>query len=268
MADEQLTDADASAGRALQALLEVMRALRDPQRGCPWDIEQTFASIAPYTIEEAFEVADAIERKDSDALRQELGDLLFQVVFHARMAQEQGAFDFAAVTSGIVEKLRRRHPHVFAGGPQADWEALKATERADSGQAGVLDGVALSLPALTRASKLGQRAARANFDWKTADEVRLKVAEELAELDAADEQQESADRVAEELGDTLFALSQWARHRDIDPEAALRQANQKFARRVAQMERFAGATGATLSDLDPAQMELLWARAKQAEKGP
>ncbi len=256
---------DQDAQLALAALLQVMRRLRDPQGGCPWDVAQTFASIAPYTLEEAYEVADAIERDDLVALRDELGDLLFQVVFHARMAEEAGAFRFADVAQGISDKLTRRHPHVFAGTGHADWEGLKAQERSAGGTHGVLDGIALALPALTRAAKLGKRAARVSFDWQDAAQVRHKVSEELAELDAAVAGAEGEARVAEELGDLLFALAQWARHQGIDPEAALRQANGKFQRRFAMMERILAEQGQGSAVPSAAQWESLWQQAKSAE---
>jgi MazG family protein len=260
-----MTSDDSVAKESLSALLEVMRRLRDPHSGCPWDLQQSFETIAPYTLEEAFEVADAIERKDLNALRDELGDLLFQVVFHARLAEELGRFSFADVSNGIVEKLQRRHPHVFAAGERADWEALKAAERRSAGGQGALAGVALALPALARAAKLGKRAARVRFDWNSAAEVRDKVDEELAELDAAVAAGESVERVAEELGDTLFALTQWSRHAGVDPELALRAANAKFTRRFAAMEQLAVLRGWAIDGLSPAQWERLWLDVKTAE---
>ena len=253
-----------SAADSIGKLLQVMQRLRDPQHGCAWDRAQNFASIAPYTLEEAYEVADAIERQDLTALRAELGDLLFQVVFHSRLAEEAGAFSFADVANGIAEKLVRRHPHVFDDQPPTDWETLKALERAQAGKQGALDGVALALPALARAAKLGKRAARVNFDWQSAQQVRAKIDEELAELDAAVCGAESRQRVTEELGDCLFACCQWARFQGIDPEAALRRANQKFARRFATMERLARSQGKALADLDFDAWESLWSQAKLA----
>lgn len=275
------------AERALAALLALVARLRDPERGCPWDREQTFATIAPYTIEEAYEVADAIERADPDHLRDELGDLLFQVVFHARMAEERGWFDFAAVAHAIHAKLVRRHPHVFAGtSPTADelvrvWEEQKAQERAESAgvgpheHAGVLAGVPRALPALSRAAKLGRRAARVGFDWGSAREVRDKVQEELGELDraltaaAADRAAGApggaagaADSVLDELGDLLFSVVNWSRHLQIDPEAALRAANTKFERRFAGMEALARTRGLELGKLSPAEWDALWREAK------
>ena len=268
------------AERALGALLALMARLRDPQRGCPWDREQTFSSIAPYTIEEAYEVADAIERGEREALRDELGDLLFQVVFHARMAEERGWFDFAAVATTIHDKLVRRHPHVFAGAsptPQElvrAWEEQKAQERAASagpepaGEGTVLAGVPRALPALVRAAKLGRRAARVGFDWPDAREVRAKVLEELHEMDGALAAGEAggagsaAGVVADELGDLLFSIVNWSRHLQLDAEAALRAANVKFERRFATMESLARARGLDLENLSAAEWDALWCEAK------
>ena len=268
------------AERALGALLALMARLRDPQRGCPWDREQTFSSIAPYTIEEAYEVADAIERGEREALRDELGDLLFQVVFHARMAEERGWFDFAAVATTIHDKLVRRHPHVFAGAsptPQElvrAWEEQKAQERAASagpepaGEGTVLAGVPRALPALVRAAKLGHRAAGVGFDWPDAREVRAKVLEELHEMDgalAAGEAGEAgcdAGVVADELGDLLFSIVNWSRHLKLDAEAALRAANVKFERRFATMESLARARSLDLESLSAAEWDALWREAK------
>jgi len=269
---------------ALNALLEVMARLRDPHAGCRWDLAQDFRSIAPYTIEEAYEVADAIERVDREGLRDELGDLLFQVVFHARMAEERGWFDFAQVAASIHDKLVRRHPHVFSSNPQplegpaleTLWEEEKARERAASKsgaqEPGALADVPLALPALTRAGKLGRRAARVGFDWRSAADVRPKVAEELAELDAALEErsanalhgQRPSAHVVEEYGDLLFALANWGRHLRIDPEAALRSANQKFAERFCRMESLARARGVNLQGLSAAAWEALWCESKRA----
>jgi nucleoside triphosphate diphosphatase len=264
------------AERALTALLELMARLRDPQRGCPWDREQTFASIAPYTIEEAYEVADAIERGDREHLREELGDLLFQVVFHARMAQERGWFDFAAVARTIQEKLIRRHPHLFAGAVLAPhelvhaWERQKAEERAAAAAGGssVLAGIPRSLPALTRAEKLSRRAARVGFDWPDAQAVRTKVVEELTEIDAAAAPADGAPpasrsaALAEELGDLLFATVNWSRHLQVDAEAALRAANSKFERRFERMERLAGERGRALEELSAREWDELWREVK------
>ena len=265
------------AERALAALVSLMARLRDPERGCPWDLEQTFASIAPYTIEEAYEVADAIERGDVQHLRDELGDLLFQVVFHARMAQERGWFDFAAVARAIHDKLVRRHPHVFAGATLAPqdlvrvWEEQKAQERAAAAGAdtAVLSGVPRALPALGRAAKLGRRAARVGFDWPDAQQVRAKVLEELHEVDAVvgaaggtsqDPGREAA--LAEELGDLLFAVVNWSRHLGVDAETALRSANSKFEQRFARMETLARARSLELGRLSAAEWDALWREAK------
>jgi ATP diphosphatase len=269
------------AERALGALLALMARLRDPQRGCPWDRQQTFSSIAPYTIEEAYEVADAIERGEHEQLRDELGDLLFQVVFHARMAEECGWFDFAAVARSIHDKLVRRHPHVFAGASPTPqelarvWEEQKAQERAEwalgrpAAEATVLAGVPRALPALVRAAKLGRRAARVGFDWPDAREVRAKVLEELHEMDAAlaaasaaGEAGTDAGAVADELGDLLFSVVNWSRHLKLDAEAALRAANAKFERRFAAMESLARARGLDLHGLSAAEWDALWREAK------
>ncbi|MCB1884345.1 MAG: nucleoside triphosphate pyrophosphohydrolase [Geminicoccaceae bacterium] len=250
-------------------LLEVMRRLRDPEGGCPWDLEQTFASIAPYTIEEAYEVADAVARGDMADLKAELGDLLLQVAYHARMAEEAGHFAFDEVAHGIADKMIARHPHVFGAaeiaGAEAQrhaWEATKAEERAARAAArgeppSVLDDLPLALPALTRADKLQRRAARVGFDWPDAEGPRAKVLEELAELDAAPPESE-----AEELGDLLFAVVNLARKRGIDPEAALRAANAKFERRFEAIERAAGDRLGTLG-LDA--LDALWDQAKRDE---
>jgi MazG family protein len=264
------------AERALTDLLQLMAKLRDPQSGCPWDVKQDFASIAPYTIEEAYEVADAIERGDPVKLRDELGDLLFQVVFHAQMARERGWFDFAQVASSIHGKLVRRHPHVFAGQSFADekelsrnWEELKARERA----AGEDDGSALAdvprgLPALIRAAKLGKRAGRVGFDWPDARGVRDKVLEELREVDGALDSAaaSNAPAVIEEMGDLLFALANWSRHLHFDAEEALRAANLKFERRFRAMESVARARGLSLDGLSPEDWEALWQEAKNKDR--
>ena len=267
-------------GEAIAALLELMARLRDPRRGCPWDREQTFRTIAPYTIEEAYEVADAVESGEPDKLRDELGDLLFQVVFHARMAEEKGWFDFAAVAGGIREKLVRRHPHVFeARGVGTDvgqlsrvWEEQKAHERAQAaGQGAAADHSALAdvpraLPALTRAAKLGRRAARVGFDWEHASQVRDKVLEEVREIEEAlggEGGSGKGGKLAEEVGDLLFAVANWSLHLKIDPEEALRAANAKFERRFRRMEALAAAQGARLQVLDAAQWDVLWRQAKR-----
>lgn len=240
-------------------LVSVMARLRGPD-GCPWDRAQDFASIAPYTIEEAHEVADAIARGDMAALVDELGDLQLQVVFHATIAADQGAFTIADVLDGIVTKMERRHPHIFGDAPSADWESIKASERRTARVAGALGGVAKGLPALLRAEKLQKRAARVGFDWPDAEGPRAKISEELAEADAATD---STHRT-EEVGDLLFAVVNWARHLGIDAEAALRGANAKFERRFAAMEtlddRFA--------DRPAAEQEMLWNRVKAGEAPP
>ncbi len=264
----------ADPAEALTALLELMARLRDPEQGCPWDRAQNFETIAPYTIEEAYEVRDAIERADAGQLRDELGDLLFQVVFHARLAEERGWFDFAAVAGSIRAKLVRRHPHVFGGAPlrgdaaeqSRQWEEHKARERAQSApDTGALADVPRSLPALMRAAKLGRRAARVGFDWERADQVREKVREELQELDEAIAAARGAadPHIAEELGDVLFALTNWSVHLAIDPEEALRAANAKFERRFRCMERLAAERGASLTALTAAEWDTLWREAKR-----
>jgi nucleoside triphosphate diphosphatase len=266
-------------GEAMTALLALMARLRDPQHGCPWDREQTFRTIAPYTIEEAYEVADAVERGQPQKLRDELGDLLFQVVFHARMAEEKGWFDFAAVARGIHEKLVRRHPHVFedqelaadVGQLSRIWEEQKARERAQAaGEEATADHSALAdvphaLPALTRAAKLGRRAARVGFDWEHPSQVRDKVLEEVREIDdeLAGGAAASSASLTEELGDLLFAVANWGLHLKIDPEEALRAANTKFERRFRRMEALAAAQGSPLQALDAAQWDVLWRQAKR-----
>ena len=264
-----------SAERALTALLELMAKLRDPHGGCPWDLKQNFATIAPYTIEEAYEVADAVESGDPAKLRDELGDLLFQVVFHAQMARERGWFDFEQVASAIHDKLVRRHPHVFGGERVADekelsrnWEDLKARERAAAaGEVSVLADVPRGLPALTRAAKLGKRAGRVGFDWPHARGVRDKVLEELREVDAAigASGSSNAPAVVEEMGDLLFAVTNWSRHLHFDAEEALRAANSKFERRFRAMESLARARGATLDALTAEEWESLWQEAKKLD---
>jgi MazG family protein len=255
-------------------LVEVMRRLRDPVNGCPWDLQQTFASIAPYTIEEAYEVADAIARGDLGELREELGDLLLQVVYHSQMASEAGAFDFADVAGAIADKMIRRHPHVFGEAQvrSADeqtraWEALKARERAAKagGPASVLDGVALSLPALTRAVKLSRRAARVGFVWPSIEGVLDKLQEEIAEL-RTEIAAGDRDKAREELGDVLFVCANIARDLDVEPEEALRGANAKFTRRFEFIETALRADGRSPTESDLAEMEALWVRAKAAER--
>lgn len=250
--------------QGLRRLLEVMRRLRDPASGCPWDQAQDGRSLARYTLEEAHELVAALEDGAPDAVRDELGDLLFQVVFHAQLAVERGDYDFDAVAAGIAEKLTRRHPHVFGdagAGGAAQWENIKAAERGARGAQGVLDDVPLSLPALMRATKLGKRAATVGFDWPDAVGARAKVIEELTEVDAAVGQ--SPARVAEEIGDLLLAVTSLARHLRVDPETALRQANQRFETRFRSMEAAALQRGWTLSGLAPAEWDLLWENAKE-----
>ena len=257
-------------GGEMDRLLAIMRRLRDPETGCPWDIAQDFASIAPYTIEEAHEVADVIARQAWGELQGELGDLLLQTVYHAQMADEAGLFGFADVVRAISDKMVARHPHVFgdesrdksAEQQTADWERIKAAER---GPARVLDGVALGLPALTRAVKLQKRAARVGFDWPSTDEVVAKIAEEAAELVEARETLTEAE-VAEEFGDLLFVMANLARHLKVDPEAALRAANAKFTRRFGRIEDWLAESGKTPADSDLAEMDALWNRAKAEEK--
>ena len=260
-------------------LIEVMARLRDPATGCPWDIEQNFETIAPYTIEEAYEVADAIERGDKEALRDELGDLLLQVVYHARMAEEDGDFDFAAVADAISDKMLRRHPHVFgaeevesAAAQTRAWEDHKAAERQakaaenGDGRASVLDGVALGLPALSRAIKLQRRAARVGFDWPDILPVLDKIEEEIAELKQEIRDGSPPERVTDELGDLFFVLANLARHLDSDPEAALRHANAKFTRRFQAIEARFAAAGRELSEASLAEMEAVWQDVKKAER--
>ncbi len=268
--------------RNIDRLLEIMARLRDPERGCPWDVEQSFATIAPYTIEEAYEVADAIERADMAALRDELGDLLLQVVFHARIAEEARAFDFDAVAGAIADKMIRRHPHVFGeearpdvAGQRAAWEAHKAAERAArtsdaSGTApagaSALDGIAAALPGLTRALKLQRRAARIGFDWSAVAPVLDKIEEEVRELKAEIDQEAPAGRIADELGDLLFSIVNLARRLELDPEAALRQANAKFERRFRRVEALLAARGKSPAQATLAEMDALWDEAKLEEE--
>jgi ATP diphosphatase len=270
--------------RDISRLIEIMAALRTPGSGCPWDLEQTFATVAPYTLEEAYEVADAIERGDVADLREELGDLLLQVVFHARMAEEEGRFDFGGVVDAITRKLIRRHPHVFGDARdlssdevKALWGRIKAEEKRERAQArraaglpaeeatGALAGAPLALPALTRALKLQQKAGKVGFDWNDPRAVLAKLREEIdeveAELDAGE-----AERVAGEVGDLLFAVANLARHLSVDPEAALRGANAKFERRFAHIESRLGEVGRAPADATLDEMEALWSEAKQRER--
>ncbi|WP_333683104.1 nucleoside triphosphate pyrophosphohydrolase [Pontibaca methylaminivorans] len=274
MPDDSPAPRDAAAAQAMIRLLSIMRALRDPDHGCPWDIEQDFAGIAPYTIEEAYEVADAIDRRAWDDLAGELGDLLFQSVYHARMAEESGLFDFAEVAERICHKMVARHPHVFGSEPRdksaeqqtRDWEALKARERAGQAQKGVLDGVALGLPALMRAVKLQKRAARVGFDWPDAGGVLRKIAEETGELAAARAGEDPA-AVEEEYGDLLFTLANLGRHLGLDPETALRRANAKFTRRFGAIEARLAEQGKTPAGSSPEEMDRLWNSVKATEAG-
>jgi len=255
----------------IDRLLTIMAKLRAPQGGCPWDIAQSFTTIAPHTIEEAYEVVEAIEAGDKNALKDELGDLLFQVVFYAQMAKEEGSFDFKDVVAAICEKMERRHPHVFGDASVADaaaqtvqWEAQKAQERqqkAGDRPPSALEGVSTALPAQTRALKLQARAGRVGFDWDGAAGVRAKIDEELAELDRALADGRK-DQIAEELGDLLFAISNWSRHLDLDAEQALRAASLKFERRFECMEEEAQRARLSLESLSPAQWEQLWSVAK------
>jgi len=273
--------------RPIDRLLDIMARLRDPESGCPWDVEQSFATIAPYTIEEAYEVAEAIAARDMAALEDELGDLLLQVVFHAQMAREAGLFDFDAVSTAIGDKMVRRHPHVFgpkdapgarvgsAEAQTAAWEEHKAAERrhrrsgeAEEAPASVLDGVPRALPALTRAFKLGKRAARNGFDWPTADRVIDKIEEEIGELRAEIAEGGPRHRLEEELGDLLFACANLARHLGADPEAAVRRANRKFERRFRRLEALLAAQGRGPKGAPLDDLEALWQQAKAEETDP
>lgn len=261
----------------IEALLRIMARLRDPDGGCPWDLEQNFSTIAPYTIEEAFEVADAIERGDMADLREELGDLLLQVVFHAQMASEAGLFGFPDVVRAICEKMIRRHPHVFgdeearsAGMVKGRWDEIKAEERAAKAKAdrqSLLDDVPLALPALARAVKLQARAARVGFDWPSTAEVIDKLNEEMLELSEELAKGGEHDRIEDELGDLLFVYANLARHLKVDPEAALRRANAKFRRRFSRIEEKLAARGSTPEQSTLEEMDALWNEAKREERG-
>jgi ATP diphosphatase len=265
--------------REIERLVALMAALRTPGTGCPWDLEQTFRTIVPYTIEEAYEVADAIERGNLEDLREELGDLLLQVVFHARMAEEEGAFDFGDVVHAITEKLIRRHPHVFGdardlapGEVKQLWDRIKTAEKAsrsggdrDGSGAGLLSGVPRALPALMRAEKLTRKAATVGFDWADAAQVIEKIREELGEVEDAVAAGTAA-RIEDEIGDLLFAVANLARHFRIDAEAALRGANAKFERRFRAIEQALAAGGRSTAEADLHEMERLWAQAKAAER--
>jgi MazG family protein len=257
---------------AMQRLLAIMARLRSPDGGCPWDLEQNFRTIAPYTVEEAYEVADAIERDDMTALKDELGDLLFQVVFHARMAEERRAFAFADVAAAIADKMERRHPHVFgdasvrtAAEQTGAWETQKAEERAAKGSGSLLDDVPLGLPGLTRAVKLQKRAARVGFDWTQAESVIAKIHEEIDELMEASRAGDR-DAVEDEFGDLLFVLANLSRHIDVDPEAALRRTNEKFSRRFRYIESELAAAGRDIGKTSLEEMEELWTEAKKQER--
>jgi len=261
-------DAEAAVSR----LLDIMRRLRDPVSGCPWDVEQSFETIAPYTIEEAYEVAGAIEEENWPALKQELGDLLLQVVFHSRMAEERGMFDFKDVVLAITDKMLRRHPHVFgeekgvdtAAAQTAAWEEHKKRERAEQ-RMGLLADVPSALPALLRTLKLQNRASSVGFDWESAPKVVEKIAEEAAEIAEAHESGAPKDRLQDEIGDLLFALANLARHLGIDPESALRSTNSKFIRRFGQIEKALAVQNRTLAEASLDEMEALWQAAKLSE---
>ena len=260
--------------RPMDRLIEIMARLRDPETGCPWDVEQDFAAIAPYTIEEAYEVADAIERADWPELEGELGDLLLQTVYHTQMGSEAGLFDFASVANGVSDKMIARHPHVFgdesrdksADQQTADWEKIKAAERAGKAQGGTLDGVAIGLPALMRAVKLQKRAARVGFDWPSTDQVLDKIVEEAGEVVEARDTLSHAE-LSEEMGDLLFVMANLARHLKVDPEEALRAANHKFTRRFERIEAVLAERGKMPADSDLEEMDALWDQAKREEKG-
>jgi ATP diphosphatase len=264
--------------RDIAELLRIMARLRNPDGGCPWDLEQTFATIAPYTVEEAYEVADAIDRNDLPGLKDELGDLLLQVVFHAQMASEQGAFGFGDVVAAISDKLIRRHPHVFAdtaaddaGTVSANWEAIKRQERQDAGHVddSALAGISRGLPEWMRAVKLQSRAARVGFDWPSPEPVIDKLHEEIGEVReefARGPVQDNHARLQDEIGDLLFVCANLARHAQVDPGAALRHANLKFERRFRAMETAAAADGTSLAALSLEEQERYWLRAKLAER--
>lgn len=263
---------------SLDDLLQLMRDLRDPEHGCPWDLQQDYASIVPHTLEEAYEVADAIERNDSEDLKQELGDLLFQVVFYTQLSTEQKGFDFNDVVDAITSKLLRRHPHVFPDGTlssagvselklteaeiKRNWETIKQQERRSKTQYSITDDVPFALPALTRANKLQRRVAHVGFDWANASEIFVKIREELVELEEAVAEQ-SHQHIAEELGDLLFSCVNLARRFDVSPEAALNGCNQKFVRRFKHIEAMVEAQGKVLGDMTLNELEAGWQEAKQ-----
>ena len=258
--------------KGMLRLQEIMRALRDPEGGCPWDIEQNFSSIAPYTVEEAYEVADAIERENWDDLKNELGDLLLQTVYHTQMAEEENLFNFNDVVNQISEKMIKRHPHVFGNLKQnktsdqqiKDWEAIKADERVKKNQTGILDDVALNLPALVRSLKLQKRAARVGFDWPTVSKVLKKIEEETKELVEAKEF-ESQERINEEFGDLMFSIVNLGRHLKVDPEEALKKTNTKFITRFKFIEDEIKSQGRNLEDTSLEEMEQLWQSAKNTD---
>ena len=261
-----------NSSKGMLRLQEIMRALRDPQSGCPWDIEQNFKSIAPYTVEEAYEVADAIERENWDDLKNELGDLLLQTVYHTQMAEEENLFNFNDVVNQISEKMIKRHPHVFGSLKQnktsdqqiKDWEAIKADERVKKNQTGILDDVALNLPALVRSLKLQKRAARVGFDWPTVSKVLKKIEEETKELVEAKEF-ESQERINEEFGDLMFSIVNLGRHLKVDPEEALKKTNTKFITRFNFIEDEIKSQGRDLEDTSLEEMEKLWQSAKNTD---
>jgi len=259
--------------KPIDKLLALMARLRDPHNGCPWDIKQNFSTIAPYTVEEAYEVADAIERKDMRALQEELGDLLLQVVFHAQMAKEANVFDFDAVANSIIEKLEKRHPHMFgnaeiktAEDQKAAWEELKSQERKQSQKQSTLDGIAATLPALLRSVKLQARAAQVGFDWPSLEPVFDKLEEELQELREEIHHNISQERLMDEFGDVLFVCANIARHLEIDPELALRHANAKFERRFKGIEALLKEQGKTPEQSSLDEMDKLWDEVKRGEK--
>jgi nucleoside triphosphate diphosphatase len=281
MTNLRIRSMTSTATSSIERLLSVMARLRDPDGGCPWDIEQTFETIAPYTIEEAYEVADAVARRDMQDLKEELGDLLLQVVYHSQMAaereDEENSFTFEAVAAGIADKMIRRHPHVFgdasvenAEAQTKAWEDVKALERRLKGKAepdSLLDNVPLALPALTRAEKLQKRAARGGFDWPETVQVFDKIKEELGELKAEMKEGVCQDRLEDELGDVLFTIANLARHLKLDPEAALRRTNQKFERRFRAIEQALMRDGKVMTDTPLDELEHLWQAAKGVERG-
>ncbi|UWP87805.1 nucleoside triphosphate pyrophosphohydrolase [Aliiroseovarius crassostreae] len=271
--DQIVHNSNGGPNGGMERLREIMRRLRDPKSGCPWDIEQDFSTIAPYTIEEAYEVADAIEREAWEELKGELGDLLFQSVFHAQMAEEKGLFSFDDVANSMSDKMVARHPHVFGNESRdksaeqqtRDWETIKAAERAAKAQKGVLDGVAIGLPALLRAAKLQKRAARVGFDWPETTQVLDKLQEEARELVEA-KNRLTQDEIREEMGDLLFVIANLARHLDVEPEEALRKANAKFERRFSYIEQRLAEQGRQPEDSSLDEMDALWNEIRAADK--